>query len=47
MMCGSTRSQQMVRVRQAVLTAKCSVQYRPDANGYEYISALKKYENVR
>ena len=47
MVCGSTRSQQMVRVRRAVPTAKCSVRDRPNASGHEYTSALKKYEKVK
>ncbi len=37
--------QQMVLVRQAVLTAKCSVQYRTNASSHEY--KLKKYEGER
>ena len=47
MVCGLTRLKQMVRVRRAVPTAKCSVRDRPNASGHGYTSALKKYERVK
>ncbi len=47
MMCGFTRLKQMVCVRRAVPTAKCSVQERPNASGHKYTSALKKYKKVK
>ena len=47
MVCGFTRSKQMVRVRRAVPTAKCSVRDRQNASGHGYTSELKKYERVK
>ena len=47
MVCGSTRLQQMVRVRRVVPTAKCSVRDRPNASGHGYTSTLKKYYKVK